>query len=85
VFVRNVGLVGVDAAAAVRALPDHLLRGLGIRAKIDDDIRPGMRQRQSNALADAGVGAGYQGLLPFQDLADGAGRHHDFGQDLVLQ
>ena len=56
-----------------------------MRDVIDDHVRARLGQRQRDGLADAGIGAGDERLLAFQDLVDGAGGHDRLRQIFLLQ
>lgn len=54
--------------------PDFIDDGVGGIVAIDivdDDIRAGLAERNRYSLADAGICAGDQRLLPGKDLGDG--------------
>jgi hypothetical protein len=53
IFTRHIRLMRIDPAAAMLALFNHLQCDLGIRAVVDDHVRPGMSQCNGDAFAYA--------------------------------
>ena len=51
---------------------------------IDGHIRSCLTQSQSDGLSDAGIGAGHQRLLTFQEFLNTASRHHHFRKRVLL-
>jgi hypothetical protein len=63
----HVGLVGHRFAAGALDRGDHLVRGRFVVDIIDDDVGPGLAERDGDALADAGIGPCHQRLLATQN------------------
>jgi hypothetical protein len=52
--------------------------------EVDDDVSTGLAQADRHGLADARVGTGHQGFLPFQNPQWFEAGHHDFGEVIGL-